>query len=258
MSRLAGRGIAVTGSSGMAADAARRFAAEGASVVVVARDREECEALGLPYQLADLTDESQAARAFAALAQQLPRLDALYAVAGGSGRRLGDGPIHETSLAGWTATLDLNLTPAFLATREALRIMLGQQSDTGGARGSVAVMSSVLGFDPAPSLFATHAYAAAKAAAIGMVRTAAAYYAPHGIRVNAVAPSLVRTPMSVRAATDPASIDFAAAKQPLSGGFLDAADVTEVAVYLCSAASRAMSGQVLTVDGGWTVTGEHR
>lgn len=258
MNRLAGRGIAVTGSSGMAADAVRRFAAEGAAVVVIGRDQAECEALGVSYQLADLTDEAQTERAFTALATQLPRLDALYAVAGGSGRRLGDGPVHETSLAGWTATMNVNLTPAFLAAREALRIMLDQQPDAAGSRGSIAVMSSVLGFDPAPSLFATHAYAAAKAAAIGLVRTCAAYYAPHGIRVNAVAPSLVTTPMSVRAATDPASVAFASAKQPLTGGFLDVADVTEVAVYLCSAESRAMSGQVLTVDGGWTVSGGHR
>ena len=119
-------------------------------------------------------------------------------------------------------------------------------------------MSSVLAFDPAPSLFATHAYAAAKAGAIGMVRTAAAYYAPHGVRVNAIAASLVTTPMSLRATTDPASVAFAAAKQPLTGGFLAPSEVTELALYLCSAESRAMTGQVLTVDGGWTVSGGHR
>ena len=258
MGLLAGRGIAVSGSSGMAADAARRFAAEGASVVVIARDRAECEGLGMPYELADLTDEAATERAFAGLGTRLPRLDALYAVAGGSGRRVGDGPVHETSLAGWAATIDLNLTPAFLATREALRIMLAQQPDATGSRGSIVVMSSVLGFDPAPSLFATHAYAAAKAAALGMMRTTAAYYAPHGIRVNAIAASLVRTPMSQRAAADPASVAFASAKQPLTGGFLDPSDVTEVALQLCGAGSRAVTGQVITVDGGWTVSGEHR
>ena len=81
-----------------------------------------------------------------------------------------------------------------------------------------------------------------------------ATYAARGVRVNALAPALVRTPMSARAAADADSVAFAGRRQPLAGGFLDAADVTEAAVYLCSDDSRAVTGQVLTVDGGWTVT----
>jgi NAD(P)-dependent dehydrogenase (short-subunit alcohol dehydrogenase family) len=258
VTRLDGRVHVVTGATGMAADAARRFAELGADVVVVAKDRDECEALGLPHEIADLTDEAAAVRAFAAARDRHGRLDAVYAVAGGSGRRLGDGPLHETSLAAWSATVDLNLTPAFLAVREAVRAMLSQDPDATGSRGSVVVMTSVLAFDPAPSLFATHAYAAAKAAAVGMVRATAAYYAPHTVRINALAPSLVTTPMSARAAADPTSVEFSRAKQPLTGGFLDPADVTAAAVWLCGPDSRAVTGQVLTVDGGWSVSGEHR
>lgn len=258
MTRLDGRVHVVTGATGMAADAARAFADLGAEVVVIARERDECEALGLPYEVADLTDEGAAVRAFAAARDRHGRLDAVYAVAGGSGRRLGDGPVHETTLAAWAGTLDLNLTPAFLALREGVRAMLDQEPDARGSRGSIAVMASVLAFDPAPTLFATHAYAAAKAGALGMVRAAAAFYAPHAIRINAVAPSLVTTPMSARAAADPASVAFARAKQPLVGGFLDPADVTAAAVWLCGPDSRAVTGQVVTVDGGWTVSGATR
>ena len=110
MSRLAGKVCVVTGSSGMAADAARRFAAEGAQVWVVARERDQCEALGLPYALADLADEAAAEAAFAAVRRAVPRIDALYAVAGASGRRLGDGPVHELTLAAWEGTLALRPT----------------------------------------------------------------------------------------------------------------------------------------------------
>ncbi|HEV3462731.1 MAG TPA: SDR family NAD(P)-dependent oxidoreductase, partial [Actinomycetota bacterium] len=216
MSRLAGKVCVVTGATGMAADAARRFAAEGAEVWVVAREREECEALGLPFAVADLREEAAAEAAFAAVREACPRIDALYAVAGASGRPLGDGPVHELSLAAWDGTLALNATPAFLAAREALRAMLGQEPGPSGSRGSLLLMSSVLALSPTPALFTTHAYAAAKAATIGLVRAMAAYYGEHGIRVNALAPALVRTPMSRRAAADAASLAFAERRQPLT------------------------------------------
>jgi NAD(P)-dependent dehydrogenase (short-subunit alcohol dehydrogenase family) len=254
VSRLEGKVCVVTGSSGMAADAARRFAAEGARVWVIARDRSECEALGQPYALADLRDEAATEAAFAAIRRAERRIDALYAVAGASGRRVGDGPVHQLSLAAWEATLALNATPAFLAAREALRAMLDQAPGPSATRGSLVLMSSVLAAAPLPALFATHAYAAAKAATVGLVRTMAAYYGEHGVRVNALAPALVRTPMSARAAADAASVAAARRRQPLTGGFLEAADVTEAALYLCSDESRAVTGQVLTVDGGWTVS----
>jgi NAD(P)-dependent dehydrogenase (short-subunit alcohol dehydrogenase family) len=74
--------------------------------------------------------------------------------------------VHELSLQAWEGTFALNATPAFLAAREALRAMLDQPPGPSGTRGSVVLMSSVLAWDPMPALFATHAYAAAKAATV--------------------------------------------------------------------------------------------
>lgn len=238
----------------MAADAARRFAEEGATVFVIGKVEEECQALGLPFAVADLTIEKEAVSAFVAASRELGRLDAVFAVAGGSGRAAGDGPLDSLSLSAWDATLALNATTAFLTSREALRIMLHQPRDSSGLRGSLLLMTSVLAWSPAPAFFTTHAYATAKAAVAGLARALASYYAPAGIRVNAIAPGLVQTPMSARATADPQTMAFVASKQSLRGGILSVADVTELALELCSERSRAVTGQVIAVDGGWSAS----
>jgi NAD(P)-dependent dehydrogenase (short-subunit alcohol dehydrogenase family) len=163
---------------------------------------------------------------------------------------MGDGPLHEISEEGWEGTLRLNLTSLFLSNRAAVRQFLGQ-----GTGGSILNMASVLGFSPSPRYFATHAYAAAKAAIVGLTRSTAAYYAPQGIRVNAVAPALVETPMARRAAEDATIREFIATKQPLDGGRIgQPEDLDAAVVYLLSDAARFVTGQVLAVDGGWSVT----
>jgi NAD(P)-dependent dehydrogenase (short-subunit alcohol dehydrogenase family) len=115
-------------------------------------------------------------------------------------------------------------------------------------------MSSTLASRPAPAFFATHAYAASKGAIEGLARALAAYYAPHGIRVNVIAPALIATPMSRRAQDDPAILAYLAQKQPLAGGPIAAEAVTPTALHLLSDEARMITGQVVAVDGGWSVS----
>lgn len=256
--RLAGKRIVITGATGMAEAGAHRFSAEGANVFVISIDESDCQSLvesisahggTADWKAADLTNESAAVEAFETAVDMLHGIDGLYAVVGGSGRRFGDGPLHEVPLDGWTSTLELNGHPPFLAARQAVQAMLDQASG-----GSIVLISSVLATSPSPAMFSTHAYAAIKGAEISLARSMAAYYAPSGIRVNVVAPGLVRTPMARRAADDPEIVAFAAAKQPLAGGLLDPGDVAATAAFLLSDEARVITGQSIAVDGGWGVT----
>lgn len=262
MERLAGRGIIVTGATGIAAAAAHRFAVEGARVAVISRTAGSCEALvasinsagGAAQAItAELTDVPAAQAAVLEAIAYLGRVDGLFNVAGGSGRRLGDGPLHELTPEGYEATMRLNATTHVTVGAPVLRAMLAQSPDVDGLRGAIVNMGSVLATQPVPTLFATHAYAAAKGAIAALTITTAAYYAAHGIRVNMVAPALTVSRMSERAAADPATQAFARRKQPLTGGFIAAEDVAAAAAYLLSSEARAVSGQTLTIDGGWSV-----
>jgi len=88
-----------------------------------------------------------------------------------------------------------------------------------------------------------------------MTLAAAGYYAPHKIRMNVLAPSLVRTPMSARAQSNPDIVDFMKQKQPLKGDLIEAAEVARVACFLLSDESFPVTGEVVRVDAGWAVTG---
>lgn len=261
--RFAGRTCLVTGSTGMAGAAARAIAAEGGAVFVVSRTPGHPDALTLAiladggtaaWHRADLTSEPEVDAAVAACVERFGRIDAVYSAAGISGRRFGDGPLHETTLEGWETVIAANATSQFLVCRAAIRRMLDQEPDAHGSRGAVLTMSSALATHPVADHFVTHAYAASKGAIEGFTRAVAAYYAPRGIRVNAIAPALVATPMSRRAQDDADIRAYLARKQPLAGGPIDADAVTGAALFLLSDDSRMVTGQVLVVDAGWTVS----
>lgn len=248
--------VIIGGTAGLGLSASRACLASGAKIVVVGRDKESVaaarEELG-PWASViegDATDSWVAERAIETALKDFGNFSALYHVAGGSGRKLGDGPLHEISDEGWNATVAMNLTSVMNSNRAAVRQFLKQQSS-----GAILNMGSVLANSPSPKFFATHAYAAAKAGIEGFTKSCAAYYAPNAIRFNVIAPGLVETPMSTRAATNPEIQNFITAKQPLDGGRIGYPDDLDGAVvFLLSDASRFVTGQVLTVDGGWSVS----
>jgi NAD(P)-dependent dehydrogenase (short-subunit alcohol dehydrogenase family) len=255
--------LLISGSTGIAAATAALAAREGARVFVTSRTPEHGEALlqslaargaEAAFQAADLTQSSDVDAAIEACLRRFGRLDAVFNVAGISGRRFGDGPVHECSDEGWDVTMAVNARSVFLMCRAAVRQMLAQPASEHAARGAILNMTSVLGFAPSPHHFGTHAYAASKGAIIALTKSMAASYAPRGIRVNAIAPGLVRTPMSARAQHDPAIAAFLATKQPLGGDFIDADSVARAALFLLSAEAAHVTGQVLAVDAGWGVS----
>jgi NAD(P)-dependent dehydrogenase (short-subunit alcohol dehydrogenase family) len=262
VNRLIGRVCLVTGSTGIAEAAAVRFAAEGARVFIVSRTEAHARSLAerigatggnAAWIAADLADEVAVEAAVAACAERFGRIDGLFSVAGGSGRRFGDGPIHTVGRDAWDRTIELNLTTQALVCRSVVARMRVQEPNSSGTRGAILLMGSVTATDPAPEFFATHAYAAAKGAINALMTTMAAAYLPDRIRVNVVAPGLTLTPMAERAAGDAAIRAYGARKQPLAGEMMDPDEVAHAAVFLLSDESRAITGQLLKVDGGWSV-----
>jgi NAD(P)-dependent dehydrogenase (short-subunit alcohol dehydrogenase family) len=248
--------VIIGGTTGLGLSAARAFVASGARVVVVGRNEENARSaqteLGAAARAlaADAIDPRTAVKAIEIARREFGGFHGMYHVAGGSGRAMGDGPLHELTDEGWRATMDLNLSSLIFSNRAAVRQFLAQ-----GTGGSILNLGSVLGWSPSPRYFATHAYTAAKSAIIGFTKAIAAYYADKSIRCNVLAPGLVETPMAQRAAQDKAIQNFIKTKQPLEGGRIgQPPDLDAAAIYFLSDASRFTTGQVLAVDGGWGVS----
>lgn len=248
--------VVIGGTTGLGLSAAQAFVREGANVVVVGRSPESVEKaqerLGKQViaLVGDATNPLIAEKAIRQAIIEFNSFDGLYHVAGGSGRKYGDGPLHEISLEGWNKTFELNLTGLMLSNQAAVKQFLRQK--TGG---SILNMGSVLGFSPSPKYFVTHAYAAAKAAVVGFTKSIAAYYASNNIRINLLAPALVETPMSQRASEDETIQAFVRTKQPLDGGRNgQPQDLDGAAVYFMSDYAKFTTGQTLYVDGGWEIS----
>jgi NAD(P)-dependent dehydrogenase (short-subunit alcohol dehydrogenase family) len=217
---------------------ARRLAASGAKLVLAGRDLSRLEALaadtgGTPFVL-DATKPAEVESAAAKAIEVHGRLDGLANCVGSILLK----PAHLTSEEEWDAVVSTNLRSAYAAVRAAARAMT--------AGGSVVLVSSAA----ARLGLANHeAIAAAKAGVIGLTLSAAATYAPKGLRVNAVAPGLVRTPMTTRITGSEAALKASTAMHAL-GRVGEPEDVASAIAWLLDPAQSWVTGQVLGVDGG--------
>lgn len=233
--RLAGRRAIVTGSArGIGRAVVARLLADGATVRALDLDAEQGAAtaaeLGCDFTATDVTREEDWDRL------EEDGVDILVNNAGGL---LTADVIDQHDLATWRATLDLNLTSAFLGMRWALPKMLER------GKGAIVNVASVSGMTAQPD---APAYQAAKAGVVMLTRNAAVTYGRRGVRVNAVSPSIVATPALDR--EPPERLDAFLSRVPL-GHPAEPEDIAAAIAYLASDEARYVSGAVLAVDGGY-------
>jgi len=262
MDYLKGKVLLITGASGIAAATVKLAVAAGAQVYYAGLEEQEClrlrKAVGASeqtdFRVCDLTEADNASALISACVDRFGQLDALFNVAGTSGRKFGDGPLETCTEAGWSETLRANLDIQYRMCREAIGAMMQSSADAYGQRGVILNMASVLGLFPEPLHFSAVAYATAKGAIVTMTRHIAAFYASSGIRVNAIAPGLTATKMSARATGSAEILAFIKEKQPLIKDVIQAEDVASVALFLLSSSSRIITGQTIVADAGWSIS----
>ena len=236
--------ITAAAGTGIGGATARRCLEEGAQVVIsdqhhrrLAATREELTAAHagrVHSQPCDVTDEAQVQALIEAAVARFGRIDVLVNNAGLGGTA----PVPEMTDEQWFRVLDVTLTGTFRCTRAALRQMVAQ-----GHGGAVVNNASVLGWRAQPGQ--AH-YAAAKAGVMALTRCAALDVAPHGIRVNAVAPSLALHPHLAKVTSEDLLADLAR-REPF-GRAAEPREVANVIVFLASDYASYMTGEVVSVS----------
>ncbi len=249
--RLEGKAAIVTGGgTGIGAAIARRFRAEGASVVVTGRRAEPLELIasetGAIACPGDAAEPADIRRAVELALERYGSLDVLVANAGGEG----GGPALDAGDETWRAGMRANLDSAFVSARGALPSLIA----SGGA---IVIVSSVAGLIAGPQMAG---YTTAKHALIGLTRSLAVDYGPQGVRVNALCPGWVRTPMSERemdelgshrGLTQEEAFGLVTRDLPLRRA-ADPSEIAAVCLFLASKEASFVTGAVIVADGGST------
>jgi NAD(P)-dependent dehydrogenase (short-subunit alcohol dehydrogenase family) len=234
--RLDGRRAVVVGAgSGIGREAARALEAQGAEVLCADRDVDAAAATGAgtPYAL-DVLDRDAVRRA----ASELDAVDVLVFTAATNVRKR----LLDYADAEFDRVVDLNLRASF----DLVRAFGGPMAERG--RGSIIGFTSIRAVTVEPG---QGVYAATKAGLVQLLRTAAAELGPCGVRVNAIAPGVVETPLTTQIRADP-SWEAAYASKSALGRWAQPSELAGAVVYLASDAASFVTGSVLTVDGGWT------
>jgi NAD(P)-dependent dehydrogenase (short-subunit alcohol dehydrogenase family) len=244
----------VTGGGGaIGAAAALKLAAAGAKIVVADRDRDSAAATADQIEaggadaavvICDVGEPAGAEKAVAAATERFGRLNVVF---NNAGVRQTPAPVDQLSIEHFDEVLRVNLRGVFLILREAIRVMAP------AGRGSIVNMgSSMAGWDV---LARSAAYVSSKHAVVGLTQAAALDAARHGIRVNAVCPGVVETPLGVPDLdTSPASAELErlAARIPLRR-VAQPEDVASMVAFLASSESRHVTGAAWLIDGGQTL-----
>ena len=248
--RLDGRVAVVTGGArGIGRETVETLAVAGARVVLADLDKDEAEkaademrALGhrATAVVADVANEASVASMVEATLEREGRLDILVNNAGIAIRR----PAVDLALGDWDKVLSVNLTGSFLCARAAARIMIAA-----GAGGTIVNVASIMGLSGG-GLYPNVSYQATKGAIVNMTRALAVEWAPHAIRVNAVAPTYVRTDLIGPILKDPELVARIVAMTPLRK-LAEPSDIAAAIVFLASSAAAMITGHTLAVDGGF-------
>jgi NAD(P)-dependent dehydrogenase (short-subunit alcohol dehydrogenase family) len=234
--RLDGEVAVITGgASGIGLVVAEALAAVGARVASF-----DVAASGPDAYKVDVTDEAQVKAAFAEVVARHGRVDVLFNNAGIAIRQ----PTTELTLENWNKVLAVNLTGVFLCAREAARHMLA-----GGRGGRIVNTASIMGV-VGGGLYPNISYQATKGAVVNMTRALAVEWAGQGIRVNAIAPTWVRTPLTRAITEKPELVGRIEAMTPM-GRLAEPHEIVGAVLFLVSRASAMVTGHVLAVDGGF-------
>ncbi len=247
--RLDGKVALITGASrGIGRSLALAMARGGADVALVSRSAEALEAVAVEARdlgvralvlPTDVVEVAQVRAAVERAAAELGRLDVLINVAGINRR----GPSIDITEADWDAVVNTNLRSVFFACTAAGRIMLQQGS---GSIINIGSLTSSIGIGWIPII----PYAASKTGVLGMTRALSTEWSARGVRVNLLSPGYIETEMTRPLQANPEFNAWVLSRTPMRRwGTTD--DLEGTALFLASDASRFLTGQMITVDGGW-------